>query len=67
MTLVHNATVEVSCQLHKFSLKTVNVKYDTQEKSTADEVMCLPILKFTNPKVHPETELPQLHGILRVR
>jgi hypothetical protein len=61
-SLIHNATLALSCHLCDVDLSKVNFIRDIDLDST-EATVCLPILSFQNTQVHPIGRPLQLHGI----
>lgn len=64
--MVHYATLYLSCRLCRFDSRLFDSCYDTAERPSSGEIVCLPILSLANAKVHRMTGSPQLHGVLLV-
>ncbi|KAI1735151.1 heterokaryon incompatibility protein-domain-containing protein [Xylaria scruposa] len=62
--MVTQATLTLSCSLSPFDKENLNITYDTLQHLLPHELLCLPILAFENRKIHPQTSLRQVHGIL---
>ncbi|KAI0529795.1 heterokaryon incompatibility protein-domain-containing protein [Xylaria digitata] len=62
--MITHATLALWCSLSPFDKKGLNITYDTLQHPLPHEMLCLPILTFENRKIHPQTSLRQLHGIL---
>ncbi|KAI0550935.1 heterokaryon incompatibility protein-domain-containing protein [Xylaria curta] len=62
--MITQATLTLWCSLSPFDKKNLNIKYDTLQQPLPHELLCLPILAFENRKIHPQTSLRQVHGIL---
>ncbi|KAI0864700.1 heterokaryon incompatibility protein-domain-containing protein [Xylaria cubensis] len=62
--MITQATLTLRCSLSPFDKKNLNIAYDTLQPPLPHELLCLPILAFENRKIHPQTSLRQVHGIL---
>jgi hypothetical protein len=63
-SLVHSATLVLSCYLLALDLSKLNFVRDIVLPDSAENFLCMPILSFKNTKVHPEGSPLQLHGIV---
>jgi hypothetical protein len=64
--MVLHATLDLSGCFYRFEPWLFDALYDTEERPPARDMLCIPVLRFTNAKVHPMTDSPQVHGILAV-
>ncbi|TRX87911.1 hypothetical protein FHL15_011200 [Xylaria flabelliformis] len=62
--MITQASLTLRCSLSPFDKKNLNITYDTLQHPPPHELLCLPILAFENRKIHPQTSLRQVHGIL---
>jgi len=62
--VVLNASLTLTGQLYPLNSTEVNVMYDTTVEYEAEAVVCLPLLSFKNPQVHPVSREIQLHGLV---
>ncbi|PQE19166.1 hypothetical protein CJF30_00007527 [Rutstroemia sp. NJR-2017a BBW] len=63
-SLVHSATLVLSCYLLALNLSKLNFVHDIVLPDSVENFICMPILSFKNTKVHPEGSPLQLHGIV---
>lgn len=63
-SLVHSATLVLSCYLLALDLSKLNFVPDIVLPDSAESFMCMPILSFKNTRVHPVGSPLQLHGIV---
>jgi len=64
--MVLHATLDLSGWFYQFEPSLFDILYDTAEEPPARDTLCLPILRFINPKVHPVRRSPRVYGLLVV-
>jgi hypothetical protein len=62
--IIHRGTLYLSCRLCQFDLRRFDFCYDTAERPPKCEIVCLPILRFTN--AWSNGALSQVYGILLI-